>query len=204
MKSAFRILSTDCYAVRSISCTDTSAAITYGMSDGWIYSRYEFVARFISTVWSEWHILYSNRITDSDFRPFALQCIVKLTRETCSQRCILHCEEWNGIRTESSMMHGSFPPSHRCALAYCQSPLPLRGVPFLRTFVAIFRPCNRDICHGRGKLHCCTFWDSGTVNDLKTMSLRFIKFLKRLSINMKCVSCTYRIITEKIFIFDFL
>lgn len=159
------------------------------MSDGWIYSCYEFVVRFISTVWSERHILYSNRITDSDFRPLALQCLAKLTRETCSQRCILHCEEWERyerIRTESSMMHGSFPPSHRCALAYCQSLLPPSFFPAnLRSNFPSLGLRYMSRTRQTSLLHDSRF--SYPVNDSKAISWIFIIFPKRLNINIKCI-----------------
>lgn len=181
MKSAFRILSTDCNAVRSISrgheCNNTRNA-------GWIYSRYEFAARFISTVWSR-YILYSNRITNSDFRPSALRCAAKLTRETRSQRCILHCEEWERYQNRiindawlfspvTSLRFGVLPISVATALLSCEP------------FLAIFRPCDRNICHRRGELHCCAFREPGAINGLKTVSLIFIKLRKRLNINMEC------------------
>jgi len=68
------------------------------------------------------------------------------------------------------------------------------GVPFLRTFVVIFHSCDRNICHGHSKLYCFAFRDSCTVNDFKII-LIFIKFPKRLSINMEYIIITKRFIS---------
>lgn len=152
MKCAFRILS----AARSISS---------GHERGNNIGMVEFVSvmnspRFISTARFEMafyaaaHTLYGNQITGIPiFVLLLLQRIAMYLAKSRSQRCILHREEWKRYGasepSKSSMMHDSFPspplhpPPHRCALASCQSSL-LRRVPFLRTFVSIFHPCDRD------------------------------------------------------------
>jgi len=110
----------------------------------------------------------------------------KLTRETAvnDASCIAKNGSGTRIRRESSMMYGSFPLSHRCALADCQSPL-LRHSFLERAVVPIFHLRNRDVCHRRGKFYRI-FGDSLIINDYTNQIVVICNtFWKH---NIKCIT----------------